>query len=108
VRADNGLSLGFVGKESVNLGYGTVEGADGEAVVRHVQDQVLSPERPLLGTHVLRYNSGRVHLHDSKANEAEISAFHMVSIVRSRLFCARRLPADLASQVRQASSVWSE
>lgn len=37
------LALGLVGKEVVDLGNGTVEGADGEAMVGHVEDQVLTP-----------------------------------------------------------------
>lgn len=40
---DDGLALGLVGKEVVDLGNGTVEGADGEAMVGHVEDQVLTP-----------------------------------------------------------------
>jgi hypothetical protein len=43
VGADNGLALGLVLEESVDLGDGSVEGADGEAVVSHVQNKVLSP-----------------------------------------------------------------
>lgn len=45
VGADNGLALGLVFQESVDLGDGSVEGADGEAVVGHVQNKVLSPAR---------------------------------------------------------------
>jgi len=41
--ADNGLALSLVFQESVDLGDGSVEGADGEAVVSHVQNKVLSP-----------------------------------------------------------------
>lgn len=40
---NNRLALGLVGKEVVDLGNGTVEGADGEAMVGHVEDQVLTP-----------------------------------------------------------------
>ena len=43
VRADDGLALGLVLEEAVDLGDGTVEGADGEAMVGHVEDQVLAP-----------------------------------------------------------------
>lgn len=45
VSADDGLALGLVLQEMVDLGDGSVEGTDGEAVVGHVQDKVLSPER---------------------------------------------------------------
>ncbi len=43
VRADDALALGLVGQEAVDLGDGAVEGADGEAVVGHVENQVLAP-----------------------------------------------------------------
>ena len=43
VSANNGLTLGLVGQELVGLGDCSVEGTDGEAVVGHVQDQVLAP-----------------------------------------------------------------
>jgi len=45
VGANNGLALGLVLEESVDLGDGSVESADGEAVVSHVQNKVLSPIR---------------------------------------------------------------
>lgn len=44
VGADNGLALGLVVQEAVDLGDGSVKGADGEAVVGHVENQVLSPD----------------------------------------------------------------
>jgi len=50
---DDGLALGFVGQKAVNLGDCAVEGDDGEAVVSHVENEVLA--------------------HDGKADEAEIS-----------------------------------
>lgn len=43
VGADNGLALGLVVEEAVDLGDGSVEGTDGETVVGHVEDQVLTP-----------------------------------------------------------------
>lgn len=52
------LTLGLVGEEAVNLGGGTVEGADLEAVVGNVHDQVLA--------------------HDGQTDEAEISTGNMV------------------------------
>lgn len=57
------LTLGLVGKESINLGDGTVESNDIEAVISSVQDQVLA--------------------HDSQADEAEISSRFIVSICGS-------------------------
>jgi len=42
VSANNLGALGFVGQEVVNLGDGSVVSADGEAVIVHVQDQVLA------------------------------------------------------------------
>lgn len=47
------LTLGLVGKEAVNLGGGTVVGADGETVISNVEDQVLA--------------------HNGQTDEAEIS-----------------------------------
>lgn len=37
-----GLTLGLVVQETVDLGSGTVEGADGETVISRVEDQVLA------------------------------------------------------------------
>jgi len=56
-------TLGLVLQEAVDLGHGTVECHDSEAVVRSVQDQVLA--------------------HDSQADEAEVTtaAHNLVSIV---------------------------
>ena len=54
VCADDGLALGLVVQEAVDLADGAVEGDDGEAVVGHVEDQVLA--------------------HDGQADEAEISS----------------------------------
>lgn len=47
VSTDDGLALGLVLKETVDLGDCSVESADGEAVVGHVQNQVLTPGRLL-------------------------------------------------------------
>lgn len=47
------LTLGLVVKEAVNLGGGTVVGADGETVISNVEDQVLA--------------------HNGQTDEAEIS-----------------------------------
>ena len=47
VSTDDGLALGLVLKETVDLGDCSVESANGEAVVGHVQNQVLTPERLL-------------------------------------------------------------
>jgi 20S proteasome alpha/beta subunit len=47
------LTLGLVGQEAVNLGGGTVVGADGETVISNVEDQVLA--------------------HNGQTDEAEIS-----------------------------------
>ncbi|KAI7288172.1 6-phosphogluconate dehydrogenase, decarboxylating [Hortaea werneckii] len=52
--ANNALALGLVVKEAVDLGDGTVEGDDVEAVVSGVHDQVLA--------------------HDRQANETKVSA----------------------------------
>jgi hypothetical protein len=54
VGADNRLALGFVLQETIDLGNCAVEGNDGEAVVGHVEDQVLT--------------------HDGQADEAKISS----------------------------------
>lgn len=42
VSANNLGALGLVGQEVVNLGNGSVVGTDGEAMIVHVQDQVLA------------------------------------------------------------------
>jgi hypothetical protein len=57
VGANNGLSLGLVLQEAVDLCDGSVESHDSEAVVSHVEDQILT--------------------HDGQANEAEISAVYV-------------------------------
>lgn len=54
VSTDNGLALGLVLKEAVNLGDGTVEGNAVEAVVGGVEDQVLT--------------------HDGQTDETEVTA----------------------------------
>jgi hypothetical protein len=61
VRADDLGALGFVGEEVVDLGDGAVEDGHFEAVVVHVEDEVLS--------------------HDGKADEADItrSVWHKLS-----------------------------
>lgn len=46
VGTDNGLALGLVFEEGIDLGNGSVVSADGEAVVSHVENQVLSPVAP--------------------------------------------------------------
>lgn len=43
VGSDDRLALGLVVEESVDLGHGAVESADGVAVVGHVHDNVLAP-----------------------------------------------------------------
>lgn len=43
VSANDGLALGLVVEEAVDLGDSSVEGGDGETVVGHVQNQVLTP-----------------------------------------------------------------
>jgi hypothetical protein len=43
VGTNDGLALGLVLEEAVDLGHGAVEGGNGEAIVGHVQDDVLSP-----------------------------------------------------------------
>ena len=43
VGSNNGLSLGLVVEELIDFGEGAVEGADGEAVICHVENQVLAP-----------------------------------------------------------------
>jgi hypothetical protein len=57
VGADDGLSLGLVGQEGVDFGDCSVEGHDSEAVISHVEDQILA--------------------HDGQANEAEIATVDM-------------------------------
>jgi len=54
VSTNDGLALGLVLQEAVDLGDGTVEGDDGEAVVSSVEDQVLT--------------------HDGQTDETEVSA----------------------------------
>ena len=41
---NNGHALGLILQEAIDLGHCSVEGADGEAVVGHVHDQVLTPK----------------------------------------------------------------
>lgn len=48
VGAYNGLALGLIGEEAVDLGDGSVEGADGKSVVGHVQNQILTPRYRVL------------------------------------------------------------
>lgn len=83
VGAHNGLALGLVGKEAVHLGDGSVEGANGETVVGHVQDQVLTPTGDVSTTIRGAFGWKEQDLHDGQANEAEISTLHtiLVSIV---------------------------
>ena len=58
VRANDLGSLGFIGEEIVHLGDGAVEGDDGEAVVVHVENQVLA--------------------HDGQTNQCDVSFwFHL-------------------------------
>jgi hypothetical protein len=54
------LTLRFVGQEAVDLGDGTVEGNDIEAMVGGVQNQILA--------------------HDGQANKAKVTSSHIVSI----------------------------
>ena len=59
MRADDLGALGFVGEEVVHLRDGAVVGDDGEAVVVHVQNQILA--------------------HDGQADECDIAfRFHVV------------------------------
>jgi hypothetical protein len=51
--ADDGFSLCFICNETIDFGDGSVEGNYGEAMVGHVEDEVLT--------------------HDGQANEAKIS-----------------------------------
>jgi hypothetical protein len=55
VRADDGLSLGLIGQESIDLGDCSIESADCEAVICHVHDEILAP-----GGHISLYT----HEHD--------------------------------------------
>lgn len=48
VSANNGLALGLVGQEGVDLGDGSVVSGDCEAIVSHVENQVLSPGEPVM------------------------------------------------------------
>jgi hypothetical protein len=66
VRADDGFALGLVGQEGVDLGDCSVEGHDSEAVISHIEDQVLA--------------------HDGQANEAEIAAAHILESCRALNF----------------------
>lgn len=43
VGANNGFALSLVLEEAIDLGDGSVEGGNGETVVSHVQDDVLTP-----------------------------------------------------------------
>lgn len=54
-----GLTLGLVVQETVNLGGGTVEGADGETVISSVEDQVLAHDGQTDKTEISTGN--RVH-----------------------------------------------
>ena len=63
VGADNGLALGLITEEAVDLGDGSVEGNDGEAVVSGVEDQVLT--------------------HDGQTDETKVSAGNALSAVVS-------------------------
>ena len=84
VGTDDGLALSFVRQEVVDLGDGSVVSADGEAMVSHVHDQVLTPTHRV--SHFITGHAeepGRMegdNSHDSQANEAEISTFKDVSM----------------------------
>jgi hypothetical protein len=97
VSANNGRALGFVFQESVDLGDSSVESANGEAVVGHVHDEILSPvddelvslsgprgkglRRTWVNPERRKDNrGGGEYLHDSEANEAQIRAWNIVSI----------------------------
>lgn len=54
---DDGLALGLVGQEVVDLGGGSVETTDGEAVVGDVQDQVLTHDGQTNQTEISRHSN---------------------------------------------------
>jgi hypothetical protein len=55
------LTLGLILEEAIDLGHGAVEGHDSEAVISSIEDEVLS--------------------HDSKANEAEVTAVNRLVLL---------------------------
>lgn len=89
VSTDNGLALGLVVQEAVNLGDGSVIGADGETVVGHVQNQVLAPGLGYQYASIAktcrpektRHSGGGFDLHDGQTDETEVSAFMRVSTI---------------------------
>lgn len=79
------LTFSFVGQEVVDLGDGTVEGNDIEAMVGGVENQILA--------------------HDGQANKAKVTSSHIVSIWR-RIRGTRwspRGPAKVDSRQAQAT-----
>lgn len=84
-------TLGLVGEEVVNLGDGTVESADGEAMISSIKDDILA--------------------HDSQADEAEIctactlacSYFYEYELLS--LCCLWRGPRNGCQHLQQAGSL---
>jgi len=107
VSTDNGLALGLIVEEAVDLGDSAVEGANGETVVGHVEDQVLAPTQFLRqpDTRGRRLTVG-VDLHDGQADEAEISAFNIVSIPLDLVLQrgSRRFNSSANVEARQAGA----
>lgn len=108
VGTHNGLALGLVGKEAVHLGDGSVESANGETMVGHVQDQVLTPIRDISITFRRGLRLDGQDLHDGQTDKAEISTLPiiLVSIVSFAIGFPARHPAGSVCETRaQESSV---
>lgn len=78
VGTDDGLALRLILEKPVDLCHGSVEGGNGEAIVCHVKDDVLSPGRCDIVFSKRRDSldegatKNMINLHDSKANKAKI------------------------------------
>lgn len=78
VCALDGLALGLIGQEVVDLGDSSVEGNDIETMIRSVEDQILT--------------------HHGQANEAEVASGNIVSILSVAIVVrssACKPPADV-------------
>lgn len=79
VGTNNGLALGLVLEEMVDLGHCSVVGADSEAVIGHVQNKVLAPIPGSVPEQSIGVSERNCNLHDGQTDEAQISAFMIVS-----------------------------
>lgn len=104
VSADNRLALGLVGEEAVHLGNSSVKGANGETVVGHVQDQVLTPTRDVSATCREGFGWRGRDLHNGQTDEAEISTLHMILVSIDSFSKRGDCVHDPACDVRETSA----